>query len=240
MKVVVSLWRNNADLRGAAAIFNRGILIHNGEFLGLAVKWQIGRKIQSIFAYKIVLNVDAVNGEVGERGALAIDGRRDCAVWAAVRYTGLQSQESKRISVQNRQAIDLCFFDCAGNFGTRGVDDFGPRLDLHRIRRRAYLEGDRRHRILSRSIKFDVVDHSGLETCSGHGNSIISVIHTLKLVAAVRPGRRTVAGIRAQVGQRHGGILDGQTLSIHDRSNNGACRRLSNNLRRAGKQQNRR
>ena len=65
VELVASLWRNHADLRGTTALIHVSVLVDDGEFLGLAVEGEVGAEIEIVLTNKIVLNIDAVESQVG-------------------------------------------------------------------------------------------------------------------------------------------------------------------------------
>src|SRR5207302_4505088 len=73
MELVAARRGHEADLRRAVARGGIGIRGRERHLRHLVQKQQVRREIAGIGANKIVLNIDAVQGDVGERGALSVD-----------------------------------------------------------------------------------------------------------------------------------------------------------------------
>src|SRR5262252_2469670 len=95
MKVIPAARRHQLYLRSTITEFGAGILRDDGELTSIVNVGPIRNEVYGVRADEIVLHVDAVTSDVGERRSLSINTGRVVAVRRGAR---LQEHERKRIA----------------------------------------------------------------------------------------------------------------------------------------------
>ena len=104
MEFALATLGRNVDLRCSVTEGGIRVRSRNGKLTNVIDAWSLGSEISCIGADEVVLNVDAITGDVGERSALTIDG----GIGGAVRgRTGLQREQHQRVATVERQLLNL-------------------------------------------------------------------------------------------------------------------------------------
>jgi hypothetical protein len=120
MKIIRSARSNQFDLRDSQPISGTAILSDQGELRDSLDIW-CGDAEEAIGADKVVIDVDAIPGEIGECPAQAIDGGRP--ITPACIHSSLQSREGEWITSIERQVLNLSPLNSSFESRVLCVDD---------------------------------------------------------------------------------------------------------------------
>src|SRR5579864_6028854 len=140
------------------------------ELAGLAEENLVGREIGVVGSDEVVLDIDAIHSDAGERDALAIDYRvglaDECHAW-------LQLDQGLWLATVDRQIVELRLINLISNRRTSGLDLLGgSRFDCHCLGDRADLKHDGRNGKLRGCVELQVCNGGDFESLLANFDSI--------------------------------------------------------------------
>ena len=142
--------------------------IDQAELAHLIDEGQSGEEAIAAGSDKIILDVDAVHGDVGERSAQTIDDPIPAGANDGAGNTRLQVEQSKRVPVQQGKLRDLPGLDDVAHNSAGGVHQLRASLDRDGLRHRAHFQPNRRNGVLRAGIQPDIRYHACREAGGSH------------------------------------------------------------------------